>query len=102
MSEYRKEWRENNKERITQRKKKDYQNNKEKIQQKRKKDYENNKEKILKKEKEYRENNEEKIKERRKAKITCECGSCVRKYDLSRHIRSKKHQDYLLSQIISE
>ena len=53
--------------------------------------YENNKEEILKKKKKYREDNKEKISERGKKKITCECGSTVRKQHLIRHKKSKKH-----------
>ena len=30
-------------------------------------------------------------------KITCECGSCLRKADYNRHTKSKKHQDYINS-----
>ncbi len=53
----------------------------------------------------YRENNLDKEKERykiyydnNKEKITCDCGSCVSKCNLSKsHYKSKKHQDYLTS-----
>ena len=34
---------------------------------------------------------------RAKIKITCECGSCVRKSYIARHKRTKKHQTYLSS-----
>ena len=55
----------------------------------------NNKEYFKKYQKEYRENNKEIIKEKRKEKIICECGCEITKYHLSRHLKSKKHQDYL-------
>ena len=60
---------------------------KEKINEKNKKYRENNKEYFLK----YRENNKEKINE----KITCECGSIVRKKDITRHRKSLKHISYI-------
>lgn len=51
--------------------------------------YHNNKEIKSKAHKIWYENNKE--------KITCDCGSCVIKIHLSRHLKSKKHQDYLAS-----
>jgi len=51
---------------------------------------EENKDKIKK----YREENKDKIKkyyEKYKEKITCECGSIVRKKDITRHCKSLKH-----------
>jgi hypothetical protein len=52
---------------------------------------EDNKNKIKK----YYENNKEKILEKYKEKINCECGCIITKYKLSRHIKSKKHKEYL-------
>ena len=46
-----------------------------------------NKEKIKAYQKVYRENNKEKISE----KITCECGSVVRRSDLAKHKKTAKH-----------
>lgn len=65
--------------------------NREKNRQYSKQRYENNKEQILEKQKEYRENN----KEYRKEKITCECGASIRKEDLARHKKSKKHYNFI-------
>ena len=45
--------------------------------------------------KEYRKNNKEEIAERRKEKITCECGSIHRKDDMAVHRRTIKHQEWL-------
>ena len=91
MREYQKA----NVEKIKEYKKEYYQNNKEKINERAKeykKDYrKNNKEKIKEKEKEYRENNKEKISERKKEKIKCVCGVEVKRYDIMRHMRTKKH-----------
>jgi hypothetical protein len=62
--------------------------------------YENNKEKILEYQKEYkkeyRENNKEKILEYQKEyqkqkKITCSCGSIIRLDSKSRHLKTQKH-----------
>jgi hypothetical protein len=61
--------------------------NKDKIKEKRKIYLENNKEKIKKTSKKYYEDN----KEKRKEKITCECGCIVRKSHLERHKKSQKH-----------
>jgi len=76
-------------------KKEYYEENKDKINKKHKKHYEKNKEKILEKNKKYNGENREKIAERQKGKITCECGRIVRKYGLPEHKRSKVHQKYI-------
>jgi len=39
--------------------------------------------------------NKDKIDERKKEKITCGCGSVIRKSDLSQHRKTKKHLNYL-------
>ena len=48
---------------------------------------ENNIDKKKLTDKEYRENNAEKI----KGKITCECGCIIRKYGLPNHLKTKRH-----------
>jgi hypothetical protein len=101
-----KEYRENNKEEITAKMKIYRENNKEKIKEYRennkeklaeyKKEYcEKNKEHIAEKMKKYRENNKEDIKLKRSEMITCECGSTVRKIQLAKHKRTKKHIDLM-------
>jgi hypothetical protein len=50
-----------------------------------------NKEQIKEQSRIYYQENKDKEKE----KITCDCGSCVRKGYLSQHYKSKKHQKYL-------
>ena len=45
--------------------------------------------------KEYKEDNKETIKEKRKGKITCECGSVYGKRDKARHNKTKKHINYM-------
>lgn len=61
-----------------------------------------NKEEIKIKGKAYRDSHKEEIKikdktyyQKRKKKITCECGSAVRKDSIRRHERSKKHIKFL-------
>ena len=75
-----KEWRDDNKEYVKERKKEYYENNKETI-----------KEKVN----EYCDNNKEKIAVKRKEKVKCECGRIVTKYMLNRHFKSIKHKGYI-------
>ena len=89
--EYHKEYRESNKEYH----KEYYQANKEKIKDKMKEYHQANKEKIKEYSKQYNEANKEQIKEYQKAKIECECGCEIRKDNMNRHKKSKKHLDNL-------
>jgi len=57
--------------------------------------HKDNNEKILQQHKESYEKNKEKILEKRKEKIQCQCGSIVRRSDLSIHKKTQKHQNYL-------
>jgi hypothetical protein len=78
-----------------------------KIPSRTRKEYDkNNKEIINEKSKEYKENNKEIIKEKKKEyykknaeiinqKITCDCGCEITKRILSRHLKTKKHLNYL-------
>ena len=101
LKEYNKKYREENKEVITERKKEHYENNKEhykvyreehknRINNNNKIYYQENRHKELERARLYRENNEAKFKET----IKCTCGSTVRKKDIRKHERSKKHQNY--------
>ncbi len=69
--------------------------NKEKILEQVKKYTENNKEKIKESSKKYRENNKEQIKEKMKEKYKCECGSKIRKDGKKKHERSIKHISFI-------
>lgn len=69
--------------------------NKEKIIHANKKYYKENKEKIIQQQKEYYEENKKVIEEKRKIKITCQCGSVIRKPGLSEHKKSNKHLKYI-------
>ena len=57
--------------------------------------YEENKEELLKYQQQYREQNREEIKEKKNQKINCECGGKYTNCHKSRHMKSKKHTDYL-------
>ena len=83
----RKEYRDDHKEEI----KKYYQNHKKEI----KKYYQNHKKEKIEYSKQYHEKHKEKISEKRKIKITCCCGSIVRKSDKIKHEKSKKHIKYI-------
>ena len=78
--EYNKEYRKNNFEKLKQNNKQWREDNKEILSDKAKKRYEKNKEKILLK---------------NKIKISCSCGSEVRKCDIKRHERTSKHKKYI-------
>jgi hypothetical protein len=68
-----------------------YHEHKEQILEQQKKYYEENKEKILTTVNNYKNNNKEKISEKKKEKITCECGCILRKDCLKKHQKSQKH-----------
>ena len=92
--EKRKQYNEDNKEKIAEQRKQYYEKNKQQVLEKKKQYYEDNKEKVLEKNKQYRQDNAEKIKEQEKIKIICPCGSHFRLCDKVRHMRSQKHQTY--------
>ena len=106
IKEKKKQYRIDNKDRIKEKKKQYYEDNKDKILEKKKqyyednKDkikhyYEDNKDKILEKKKQYRIDNKDKINEKKKEKFTCECGSKYTKCHKSRHLKTKKHLQYI-------
>jgi len=78
-----------------------YQEKKEEIKEKVKNYKLKNKEIIKERNKKYRLENKEKIKENYKLKnseiIDCECGSKYKKYNNSRHIKTKIHKNYINS-----
>ena len=94
-----KEYEETNTEKIKEYYKKYNKTNKEIIKEYKKQYYENNKEILKEKNKEYREQNKEILKEQQKQKIDCMCGSTFRKCTKARHERSKKHINYVNSQL---
>lgn len=75
-----------------------YNENKDAIKEHKKQYYNDNQEKILEKKKEYYHNNKEQIAEKNKEQIMCECGSSIRKKELFRHYKSKKHINFINQQ----
>ena len=94
-SRSRKEYREQNKDEIINKKKEYREQNKDLISEKMKEYREQNKDRINARKKEYYEENKDLIRERNKIKIVCECGSIVRKNCLSRHRKTKKHRELI-------
>ena len=98
-SRTRKQYYEDNKDKIQEYEKVYRDNNKEKIQEYMKeynKEYrDNNKERINQENKEYYEKNKTKILKNMKELVNCECGCEVTKSNLKRHQTSKKHIDLM-------
>jgi len=69
--------------------------NKEEILEKQKKYRETNKEDISERQKRRYKTNKEDINEKKKVKVSCECGSTVRKADITKHYKSKKHINFI-------
>jgi len=103
INEYsRKYYKENKKEMLESMKKyskKYYNDNKEIINEKQKKYKLDNKEKISENNKKYYQDNKEKVSEKGKEKMICECGREVRKSNLTRHKKTKKHLNNLNNNI---
>ena len=76
-------------------KKQYYLDNKDEIKQYHNQYYQDNKDELKQSKKQYQEDNKDKIKEYRKQKVTCECGAIITKRCKTRHIKSKKHQDFI-------
>jgi hypothetical protein len=93
-----KQYRQENRERIVERSKQYRRDNKTEISEKKKQYRQDNKTEILEKKKQYRQDNKTEISEKKKIKVTCGCGSNLRKDDLSRHCKTKKHLAYLATQ----
>jgi hypothetical protein len=74
------------------------QDNKEKIRQY----YDDNKKKILEHQQQYRDNNKEKIKHQKKTKHICNCGASYTTAHKARHMKTSKHQKYILNKMIQE
>lgn len=85
------EYRIENQQQIKEKSKTYYINNKQKIQER----VENNKDYITDWKKKHYEKNKEKIKEQRKEKTTCQCGSIFLKCCIKQHEQSLKHQEFI-------
>lgn len=114
---YKKNYNNENPEKIKQQKAEEFQRNKEtynerrikslsenpdKVKQQKHEEYERNKDKYLERAKNYKEENEEKIKERRQEKIQCGCGVSFSRNDKARHCRSLKHQNWINKDKVNE
>lgn len=114
---YKKNYNNENPEKIKQQKAEEFQRNKEtynerrikslsenpdKVKQQKHEEYERNKDKYLERAKNYREENPEKIKEIRQEKIQCGCGVSFSRNDKARHCRSLKHQNWINKDKVNE
>ena len=95
ISDKKKEYYQNNKEAINQHKAEYAKQNKEFLAQLNQKWCQTNIEHVKQKSKEYYDTNKDKICEQKKATIECDCGSVVRRHEIKRHERTKKHLLYL-------
>lgn len=59
--------------------------------------YENNKERFIQESRENYQKNKQRIAEKAKIKTTCACGSTYNKETKARHLKTKKHKDYITS-----
>ena len=84
-----------NKEQISQNQKRYRIKNKEQILQNRKQYRLKNKEQLSQQRKQYRLKNKEQISQKGKRTYICECGSCIRIGEKSRHQQTKKHQNFI-------
>jgi hypothetical protein len=107
------EWRDDNKEIISQQRKQFRKENKEILKEKSKKYYADNREALIEKKKQYHQQNRERltanmqkrydenreeILEKLKEKYTCGCGSITRKQHKARHKKTKSHIKWLEAQ----
>ena len=72
-----------------------YEENKDKIIERSLENYSKNKELILQKMKEYRESHKEEIKAKANEKVECECGGRYTKRNKSSHMKSNRHQKFI-------
>lgn len=94
LSEWKKQYRQDNRDKISEKGKQYRQDNREKISEQKKQSYQDNRDDILEKQKQYYQENREKILENINQKITCEiCGFIGTKNHLKRHQKSKKCMD---------
>ena len=93
--EYQREYNCVNKKIEGRKKKQYYEDNKDKISEYKQKYREENKDKILEYHQKYREENKERINKN----FDCECGGRYAHCNKSKHIKTKKHQDYLTKEI---
>ena len=98
--EYKQEYWQKNKDKLTEQGKEYQRANKEKLKEYNQAYRRANKEQIKEQRKEYLRANKAEISANRKEKIECECGSIVRRGDISTHRRTKKHSNYKLNNLV--
>ena len=77
-----------------------YQDNKNRIRAQNAIKYQNNKDKVRVENAIYRQNNKDKINEKRREKVTCECGSVISRKNILAHRKSLKHTR-MLAELLS-
>jgi len=99
MAEWHKQYRADNKDKFIEYLKQYYNDNKQAILEKQKENnkeyYEKNKQAILEKKQEYYNDNKQTLLEKMKEKITCECGAEISKIYIYKHRKTKKHINLL-------
>ena len=88
MTEYQKQYYDQNSERLKEKSKEYYEQNSERLKEKNREYYEQNSERFKEKNKEYYEQNSEKF----NRKIVCECGAVINQSSKSRHKKTLKHK----------
>jgi hypothetical protein len=88
-----KEYRQDNRESISEKSRKYRQDNRDSITEKQKEYYHDNRESINEQQRKYRQDNREFINE----KFNCDCGGKYTRYHKPRHLKTKKHLDYINS-----
>ena len=99
--EYQKQYRLDNSEYIKERYKQYYNDNKQVMAEHNKQYYEDNKTNLLEHIKQYRLDNHETILERNKQPIICECGLTINKSNKQRHMRTTKHINLINQQLFN-
>ena len=92
-------YQQNNRERISNKQKQYYQNNRERLLEKAMRYNQDNRDSIVEYKKNYYEAHKAEIAAKAMEKVTCDCGSFVRRGDRSRHYKTDKHRVYLATQI---
>ena len=92
------QYQQNNRERISNKQKDYYQKNRQRLIEKAMRYNQDNRESLSEYKKGYYEAHKAEIAEKAKEKVTCQCGSTVRKGDLSRHNKTAKHKAFIASQ----
>ncbi len=94
----RKEHYQDNKEQISEKQKQYREDNKETIIERNKQYYDNHIEQLIEYQSQYRKNNKEKVAERQNKICSCECSKSYNYSNKARHMKSKKHRQYIESQ----